>query len=229
MVQTTPFSLINIKNELLNRLRCKSSTFDPKTRVITKTSTQTGDGSKTIFTLSNKLSCVFTVHVEGVKKKFGHDYTILWRGSNKGSVSFNSAVDNGDEVVVVYGEADKNFVYGDFPRTDLNHDSYPRIGFKTTTNPSRIGGGAPNTAVYNYEILIQIKVVDIDIYNIDYIVEQLQHFFNTDYKTFYYVPYVDPESISEYDDFNDNTEIVSSKVISFIIPFKYDIVGVTEA
>ena len=226
MVETTKFSLISIKNELLNRLRTHFISKDPNIRIVLKTKSFTGDGENKIFNISSTLlSCVDYVEVDGEKILFGKDYEIIWRGNNRGSVELKVAPDNGDSIIVSYGEKKLtgNFVYGDFPRSDLGESNYPRIGFKLTDNPSRIGGDGRESVAYNHEMLLQIKVVDSDIYQIDTLINELNDFFMVYFKSFYYFPYIDPSSISEYDDYSDGTEKNNSKYIEFNIPYKYDI------
>ena len=224
MVETTPFNIINLKNEFLNKLRTYFITVDPRERVELKQKSFTADGSKTKFFLNDYMSCVVQVKVNGVIVKFGEAYNIIWRGGDKGSVEFLVAPLVNDEIVVDFGVAEEgNMIYPDFPRTDLGENSYPRIGFKVTVNSERIGGSGVKSAAYNNEILIQIRVIDSDTYVIDSLVQELDDYFKIRFKSFYYVPYIDPQSINEYDDYMDNTEKNHSKIISFRVPYKYDI------
>ena len=225
MVETTGYSLINIKNELLNRLRSHFIDKDPLSRVEQKTISFTGDGVKSIFKISNNLSCINNVVLDGIDLHFGVDYEIIWRGDNKGSIILPNIPADGLSLEVNYGDKKENgnFIYPDFPRSDIGEGNIPRIGFKLNGGISRVGGSGVKSVAYNHDMILQIKVIDRDTFIIDDLVVKLYDFFGKYFKTFYYVPYIDPQNINDYDDFNDNTEKNHAKIIEFRIPYKYDI------
>lgn len=223
MTKTIKFNIISLKQELVNRLRSHFITIDPKERVITKTKSFTYDGNNK-FKLDSNISCVTSVKVQGVTFKYGEDYFVHWRGNDKGSVEITRDISTDDLVEIEYGEIGTgNMVYPDFPRSDLDEDSYPRIGFRLTIDNRRVGGSGHKSVAYEHEVLIQIKVIDTNTYNIDEYVQEIYDFFATKFNTFYNIPYIDPETINEFDDFSDNMEKNHSKIISFRAPHKIDV------
>lgn len=225
----TEFNIYKIKQELLNKFRTNFNFNDPLSRVTETTTTFDGDGSETKFILSaTKLSYVKSVTVDGSPLDFGTDWDIHWRGDDIGKVETTVAPsDDTDNVVIVWGkvkETNANFVWSDWPKSNLGIHSYPRIGFKTTVR-RKAGGLGGDQAVFTNDILIQIKVVDVSSFEIDYLVSQMDAWITANSKTFYYFNWMEPQSIAEYDNYDDNTAITSYKIIEYIIPRKIQVVS----
>ena len=221
---STNFNLREIKKEIKNKLRANINTYDIQSRVIEKTSTP--DYSSTgYYHLSDSLSYVTSVSVNGTALKYGTEWDIILRNTHKGSVQIISGADVGDTISIVYGVVDScksNFIYQDFPRDDLNEESYPRIGFminfNTTPGGARGGAGYAN----QNEGLLQIKVVDINTALIDDLIQYVKDYLNANCKNFYTFGYIQQTSVAEYDNYSDNTKKAFSKYLTFTIPNLYE-------
>jgi hypothetical protein len=177
---------------------------------------------------------------------FGKDYEIIWRGEDKGKIELfidSSFISSVYKIIVVWGfvrynnnvnNYDKNgiilssnvsgsFVYPDMPRNDLSIEKYPRIGFKFTWGRVIAGmSGGTNIAISN-DGLIQIKICSPNTYEINYLFSIIDTLLINNFKSFYYIRYIIPKSISSYDNFPDNTEKVFSKIVEYECPDKYQI------
>jgi len=223
MSQTiTDFNIYKIKQEILNKFRFGFNDLDNESRVTETTTNFDGNNSQTKFVLSpTNMAYVKSVTVGGVTQKYGDDWDIIWRGNDKGQVEIFVAPPTGTEnIAIVWGNAlTSNFVYGDFPRSDLGIHSYPRVGFRTTVRRSTAGLSGKEHIISN-DILLQIKVIDLDVFNIDYIVSEIDSWILKNAKNWYYFNFITAENIAEYDNFSDNTEISNYKIIEYIIPRK---------
>jgi len=228
----TEFNLYKFKQELLNKFRYGFNSLDSQSRITETTTTFDGDDSTVYFTLSpTNLSYVKTVFVGGVRKYFGKDWDIEWRGDNKGKVHIFVAPATGtDNVSITWGNTggNQNFVWPDFPKETLGVHSYPRIGFKVTTRAD-VGGLGGSQNVIRNDILIQIKIVDSDIFEIDYLASECADWVKKNAKNFYYFNFIKPASYNEFDNYDDNTEISHYKMIEFEIPNKLEVVSYDTA
>ncbi len=229
MVVTT-LDLINLKDELLNRLRAGLNSFDPKHRVTEKVSEVESDGVSNIFFLSSSLSYVSEVSVNDVKLFYLRDWDISWRAENQGSVILNEAPESGAVIKIKYGEKNGgNFIYPDLPRTDLGESSMPRIGFRLSI-ASRSGGFiSPAQQVFRHNILLQIKIVGNSTYIVDYLSNKTNEFLKSNVRGFYYFHYIRPSSLDNFDNYNDNTEQNYARVMQYEIPDKLEIIQQNEA
>ena len=219
------FNIISLKDELLNKFRSNFNAYDSKLRITESTLVTSGDGNTKSFLISTKLSYIKSVTVDNVELSFGKDWSIIWRGTDAGKILFVSAPSNNtDNIVIVYGYKSTlgNFVYPDFPRTDLGVSSLPRIGFKVTVNSDVGGFGNIIQMPYKHEILLQIKVVSDNTYEVDYLINKINDFLKKNCKNFYNFNFIMPQSIAEYDNFSDNVEQNYSKIVEYKIPFKYE-------
>lgn len=228
----TEFNLYKFKQEFLNKLRYGLNSLDTQSRITETTTSFDGDGSTEYFTLSpTNLAYVKSITVGGTMLKFGSEWDIEWRDSNKGKVHIVTAPGIGtDNVVVVWGNTsgNSNFIWGDFPKENLGVHTYPRIGFKLTARAEDGGLGGDQHVLRN-DILVQIKIVDVDTFDIDYIAAETADWIKKNAKNFYYFNYIKPSSYNEYDNYDDNTEISHYKMIEFEIPNKLEIVDYDEA
>lgn len=228
MVITT-LSLINLKDELLNRLRAGLNEADPKHRVTEKVSQVVSDGVSNIFFLSPSLSYVSSVLVNDVKLFYLRDWDISWRADNQGSIILKDVPASGAVIKITYGEKDSgNFIYPDLPRTDLGESSMPRIGFRLSIS-SRGGGFInPIQQVFRHNILLQIKVVGDSTYIVDYLCERVNEYLKSNVRNFYYFHYIRPSSLENFDNYSDNTEQNYSRVLQYEIPDKLEIINQDE-
>lgn len=220
---TTEFDMQKIDDELLNVFRSNLNSYDTKSRVteMTKTILTT---SETTYFISNFMNYISSVTLDGTALTFGAEYTINWRDDNKGSITLSEEPDTDLDLVIVYGEKLNrgSFIYPDLPRNDLSLDKYPRIGFRTSFTREMIGGDG-NNAAFNNTGLLQIKVVALTTAEINKLITALDTYILNNFKSFYYIRYIDPSSISNYDNFGDNTDKPLFKIIEYNIPHKYQI------
>jgi len=226
---TTELDIVKIKDEFVNKFRYGINQYDNLSRITETTTTFNGDGSETKFLLSaTRMSYIKSVSIGGVAQTFVTDYDITWRDEDIGKVIFVTAPIAGtDNVSIVWGQIttnSANFVHPDFPRTDLSTHSYPRIGFQTTLRSDIAGLGGGTEIPFKHDVLIQIKIVDIDTHEIDYLANKISNWIKQNVKNFHYITYIKPVATQEYNDYDDNTEEAHSKVIEFICPDKYEIV-----
>jgi hypothetical protein len=125
----------------------------------------------------------------------------------------------------VYGivGTEGNFIYPDFPRHDLSDEKYPRIGYKITWRRGLAGLTGGSNAAFVNDGLLQIKVVALTTSEVTSMIQYIDNYMITNFKGFYYIRYIDPSSISNYELYDDNTQKPFAKVIEFNLPDKYQI------
>lgn len=212
-----------IKDEILNFLRDKLNSTDPLNRVVVQTTTVTATAGQTLFTLSpTLLSFVRSVTVDATSQSLGTNYNILWRDANKGKVQFTSALSGGEIVVITWGKAlNGNFVYGDYPRTDLGESTYPRIGFNVLTRArvAGLGGGVNYPMAYNLNL--SVKIVHTNPVFLDEMEKTLTDVIEQNAKNFYTFRFINPETLGNYNLDEDPAGNTLSKVLDFAIPDQY--------
>jgi len=127
------FDLKKTELEVLNFLRYKLNTYDPKSRITETTTPFTATASQEYFTLSaTTMSYVKSVTINAALQTYGTDYEIVWDGANMGKVKLTTPATLNDSVSIVWGSiaaTKSNFVQPEYPRADLGKSSYPRVGF----------------------------------------------------------------------------------------------------
>jgi hypothetical protein len=221
-MQTTDFDIDKINDEFLNFLYLNLYDEDIKERTLHKTTTITTTANK-IYKISSNLAYIHTVVLDDVTLKYGKDYIILYRDVNRGSIELTSIPTEDVDLDVTYGEVFNKgkFIYPDFPRNDLSDESYPRIGFKFTWNREMAGLGDGIKVPLKCSALLQIKIIALTQSEINRLFKILDDLIIDNYKNFYFIRYIDPKSIEDYDNFSDNTEKTFSKVLQYNIPDKY--------
>lgn len=222
----TEFDTVKIEDEFLNFLYSNLYTFDIRDRVNIKTKTITTSTDK-IYHLSNKLAFIKNVNYDGDDLKYGKHYLIVYRGDDLGSIELVFTPEEDKDLIVEYGEQkdrDK-FIYPDFPRSDLRDESYPRIGFRITWSRELAGKGDGINLPIKNSGLLQIKIAGLTINEINKIGKEVDKLIINNYKNFYFIRYIDVQSINDYDNFDDNTTKPFEKIYSYQIPDKYQIGG----
>ena len=224
---TVDFNIIEIKKEILNKLRSNLNSEDDNSRV-TETVDQSYvyDASNIYLINATKLSYVSDVKVNGVSINYFTDWTMIMTGANQGSIQISSTTTTGDVIKITYGVSATrgNFIYQDFPREDLNSTSYPRIGFNISFRNQPGGAVGGNGYANLHEGLLQIKVVDEDVARIDELCLAIHQYVTRNCKNFAHFNFIQPSELAEYDTFNDNTKKTFSKFLNFTIPSKYEVV-----
>lgn len=221
-MQTTEFDPQLISDELLNYLRNILNDYDPKQRVVVKTKTLTTT-QDVIYFVSNKLNFIKSITYDGNILSLNKHYKIHWRKGNKGSVELYN-VDENKTLIIEYGEQKNttSFVYPDLPLTSIGLTSYPRVGFKITYSRSVVGGDG-NRLAFNNSGQLQIKIVSEVKTEINEIAKIIDDFIFYNPKIYYYIRYISPSSISDYDNFSDNTDKPFYKMLEYELPHKYQI------
>lgn len=221
-MQTTEFDPQLISDELLNYLRNMLNDHDPKERAIIKNKIITTT-SDTVYFVSNKLNFIRSINYDGDVLILNKHYKIHWRKGNKGSIELYNITPN-LRLEIEYGEQKNttSFVYPDLPLNSLSLLSYPRIGFKITYSRSIVGGDG-NKLAFNNSGQLQIKIVSEVKTEIHELAKVIDDFLFNNPKIFHYIRYISPSSISDYDNFSDNTNKPFYKVLEYELPHKYQI------
>lgn len=228
-MKTTVFDIQKIDDEILNYLRSLLHDYDPKNRTKLKT-TEKIMTSDDIYYVDDSLNFVRKVEINDNELLLGRDYEIMWRDENIGSIKIFSDFNPDDILNIEFGVKQRtihgkagSFVYPDRPKVNIGLDSMPRVGFTTTFSRDFVGTAGGNMAVDNNGLL-QIRVVDETTSKINKLVSIIDEFLIKNYKSFYYVRYIDPTNMNAYDNFNDNTDKPFSKIIEYDIPNKYQVI-----
>lgn len=124
-------------------------------RMTQTTSTPTGDGVTTTYTLaSTPTCCVDSVTVTAVAKVEYVDYTVDIIANQ---VIFTTAPANAAAIVITYRYG-SNWIYSDSPRDDLAKSSYPRVAVTSLDEPEIAKQGMGETDTYD-SVLIQVDVL----------------------------------------------------------------------
>lgn len=137
----------NIEKELAVFLKNQDVFTITERGMTTVTENLTGNGAATTFDLVNPtVFNVRTVVVNSVSQVLKDDYTVDYEGTNPGRVTFGTAPGNTLAVDITYDYSTSgDSIYTDFPRVDLQLNSYPRVSVgisSVRTTPIALGGGA---------------------------------------------------------------------------------------
>lgn len=178
----------NIKQELVVFLRNQDifSTILRGVTTDTHTETLAGDGSATISRTNVKN--VRSVEVDATPLVFGTDYTVDYGNGNENAVITFSSNQTGDlEVSYDYG-TDK--IYPDFPRDDLNIDSYPRIAVDILNVPSDAFGIGGEDFIS--DVTFTVVVYDDNGTDIDSYLSTIRSAFIDSAKDFFFLRFIKP-------------------------------------
>ena len=223
-MNTTEFDVQKIDDELLNSFRSNLNYYDSLNRVVDTILPTITTTTSDIYFVSAKMNYIKTVELDGNELKFGKDYIIHWRDTNKGSIELLQAPTAGQELDIVYGlvGANGSFIYPDLPRNDISLGKLPRIGFRTNYTRELVGGDGLNIAVNNPGLL-QVKIIAESTSEINKLITALDSFIFNNFKKFYYIRYIDPSTIGNYDNFSDNTDKPFQKILEYNMPHKYQV------
>lgn len=227
MPATTAFHIVDIKDDFLNALRVNLNSVDPLARVTETTTNFTATSGQTIFPLDTQtMSYVKSVTIDSVPKILHVDYEISWTGANQGSVILTVGATVGASVSIIWGDisGSSNFIYPDMPRTDISQNTQPRIGFQLTDSSQLAGAGGGTAYGIWHDILLQIKVVGRDTYEVDSICQSIKNYIEPNCKNFYYFRFITPKTLAEYDNFSDNTKQSCAKVMEYEVNQKLQVI-----
>ncbi len=219
----TEFDEQKINDEILNFLRYSLNSLDSKTRNVEKVKIINTINETLTYTISTHFNYVKSVYLDETLLTFGKDYDILWTES-KIELFENPGVTT---LTITYGEnpvgKEGNFVYPDFPSTSLSYESYPRVGFKISFDKTEAGLGN-GQLVMQATGLLQIICIEFNTVKLNALIKQIETSILTNYKNFQYVRYIRPTTITNVEIYNDSTNKLKSKLISFEIVNKIQVI-----
>lgn len=206
-----------ISDEILNMLRSADILTTTEREVTTVTETLTAvDGGDITFDLQPELKNIRSVKKNTTYLKYGRDY--LPDFINNGLTIYDAEV--GDyEVVYDKGTTDK--ICSDFPRADLNIESYPRITFGIYSIASDAGGfGNVNVS----DINLQINAYDFTVYKVRQLMTSIRNVIITNQTTLHFLSYIKPGAQRQETVIKERTKgRVLMKSMDFYSRFNYEI------
>lgn len=182
-------TLMNIKQELVVKLRNADLISISDRGVTTKTDTGTFSGENTYLVSTSPLLIknVRSVVVGGSGLIFGTDYTVNY---TTGLISFISAQNGAYTIIYDYGPTDR--IYPDYPQPHLKLNQFPRIAVDIIGSSSNeFGIGATITeSTYTLSIICYDK----DQTDVENLVSDSKQLLMDNKKTFFYLAFVTPTS-----------------------------------
>ncbi len=180
----------NIKQELVVFLRNQDIFTIAQRGVTTATHTETlsNAGSATITRVNVKN--IRSITVAAVSLAFGTDYTVNYGTGETGSNCVVTFVANQTGAIVITYDYGKDKIWSDFPRDDLDINSYPRIGVDILSAPSDAFGigGSQFISDINFTVIVYDDNAD----DIDGYIYSIRNKFISSAKSFYYLKFIKP-------------------------------------
>jgi len=227
----TQLDIVALKDELNNYLRYKFRSYDTQSRITETTQLINGNGTDRTFSLTYGASLSYIafdgVSVGGTPLLYGLDWLPIFRGANKGKITFTNIPAAGtNNISVKYGYTNtgkSNYCYPDYPRVDLGINQYPRLGFKLFPAIKLLGAsGGGFSQVSN--ILFSLKFVTVNTESIDEAATAVKNIIEKDAKRFYNFAFISPTSFRDFDMYDDTTGKVVAKVIDFNIQNRVEVI-----
>lgn len=211
-------NLYSLIDEVVVFLR--NNITDPEGRVNNKEEKFDGDNITVAFTLQNTTNCknIKTVTVGGISQSFGTDYSVSYGTSTV--ITFTSAPGIGVENIVITYSDGETWIYPDYPRSDLQVKSYPRISVDhtdITTEPHGLNAQGDMSS-----IVISIMVYAKKTYTIRTLIDEVRDDIASNKKSFYNFNYIYPMAVSAIIPSEDRSEQVMQCTVDFRIPFKQE-------
>ena len=230
MEPVNSIDLDSVYAEVVNKLRAKLNSADPRERVEQKTLTQTiVTPTSKILLSATRAAFVRNVYKNTVLLKYGEDYQFVYHEpeADRGKVVFTTQLEEDDEISIQWGEVKTNkanFVWDDFPRVDLSEESYPRVGCNITLRSDPAGMGNTIQQVFSSDVLVQIKIVDKNKLMVRKLLKMIRDFLLSHSVHFFSFRYIRPDSLADYSDFSDNTNTTFTQYLEFTAPTRYEII-----
>jgi hypothetical protein len=227
-ITTTLFNQEEWKKEIINYIRAKLYSLDPKTRITQTTLTFNGDDVTTSFALTSPLRYIAPdgVTIDSVTKNYGSDWNIITdpEDTNYGKIVFVNAPATGtNNVSVTFGYGSKEWVYPDFPRKDVAVSTYPRIGLSMNESPLPGGLGGLQNVLKN-RVRISVIFIDENTRLLDELSHALKNNIVKDAKKFYHFRYIQPDTSRFLNNSEDATKMVPMLTQDYIVDNHFEIV-----
>jgi len=210
-------NITNIKDEILVFLRNQDILTTTQRGVTTANATGTLSGTKVITISRTNVKNIRTITVAAVSKSLGTDYTVNYNHANGCVITFESN-QTGDYVVSYdYGTGS---IFPDFPRNDLNINSYPRIAVdiqNVDTDANGIGGES-----FISNIGFTIVVYADSTSEIDGYIQAIKDAMRTNAKLFYYINFIKPTITSPLITSPDRRDEIMQRSTDFLAMFQQE-------
>ena len=223
MAITTAISLLDLKDEIINDLR--SNLTDPRSRITLVSQYFSGTGTATTFDVTNAstMKCVKYVKVGATTMKYGSEYTVTFRGTNIGRITFTNAPAVGtNNIEVNYGYGSSAMIYGDRPRQDLYVANYPRIAVSAMINTKELDVGG---RAFTNDIIISMLVLTEHPAYLDELCTDVRNRILANKKNYYNFRYIYCTAMNDINTMEDRTTDVVGRVMDFAIPDRIEVIN----
>ena len=198
-------SLRELKNELLWFLRNEDVIPVEIRRVETITSTSNVEDVDFFEIEDSQVKNIRHIKLNNELLKFGYQYT--YSTENKLLILFNQEITGNLEVVYDTG---KDKIFPDFPRGDLNIESYPRIGFDIVNlNTNYLSMGAKDSIS---DMLIGIVVYGQNLRQVEEIISNIRTKVLKNRKSFFYHKLITVTSVGRTIEGSEKSQVVHKNI-----------------
>lgn len=180
-------NISNIKQELVTFLRNQNILTIAQRGVTTASATGTLADENTITIARSNVKNIRSITVASVSKSLGTDYTVNYNHASGCVITFTANQTGNYSVSYDYG-SDK--IYPDFPRDDLDINSYPRIAMDILSIDTDAFGIGGSQFISNINFTVVVYADDLD--DIDSYIQAIKTAFESNAKTFYYLGFIKP-------------------------------------
>jgi len=179
--------ITSIKQELVTFLRNQNILTIAQRGVTTASATGTLADENTITIARSNVKNIRSITVASVSKSLGTDYTVNYNHASGCIITFTANQTGNYSVSYDYG-SDK--IYPDFPRDDLDINSYPRIAMDILSIDTDAFGIGGSQFISNINFTVVVYADDLD--DIDSYIQAIKTAFESNAKTFYYLGFIKP-------------------------------------
>jgi len=207
----------SVKQEQVDFLR-NNDVFSTTIRgVTTASATGTLSGTKVITINRVNVKNIRSITVAAVSKVLGTDWTADYKHANGCVITFG---ENQTGDYIVSHDYGKDKIFPDFPRDDLDINSFPRIAvdiLNVSTDAFGIGGSQ-----FISNVALTIVVYDDDSDDLDSYIQTIKDLYVSNAKNFYYLKFVKPTLIGPTINSPDKKDEIMQKNIDLLGMFSID-------
>jgi hypothetical protein len=216
---------LEIKEELLNRLRNSDIISTTVRGVTTKTDSYTATASQTDFSLTmTGIKNIREVRVNDVVQTALVDYTYSLMDTDAVNkvISFTVGLTLSDDVEIDYDYSSSgDRIYDDFAKLTVKEDKFPRIGFDIVSERTELESF--NRVLYQSEILFSFVAYGIGRNETERISNDLRDFLITNRLTFQRLTYLETRARGGIKPFDGTTDSkIFKKNCDFAAPFEFE-------
>ena len=211
-------NLQKIREELCVFLRNANVISKAQRGVTTYTDTYTALGAQTIFTVTQPgIKNVRSVKKNTIVLSYGGQYEVNY---HEGDVQLSSSTIAGDIIAIEYdaGEGDK--IYPDLPRTDIDLERYPRLGFEDISHNTT--EQALNGDLLRTDVLISMVAYADKKDTVLEILSRARNAVIANRKSFFHFCYITPAGVGPMGQSAGRADKIVQKNQDFRIPFIYE-------